>query len=56
MATGDWSSDVCSSDLKEIADKRKWVMQNYDPYTDGQVCRRMLDAAARYIEDRKSVV
>ncbi|MFA6769536.1 MAG: CDP-glycerol glycerophosphotransferase, partial [Parabacteroides sp.] len=21
-----------------------------DPYTDGQVCRRMLDAAARYIE------
>ena len=37
-------------DNKEIADKRKWVMQNYDPYTDGQVCRRMLDAAARYIE------
>ncbi len=37
-------------DNEEIADKRKWVMQNYDPYTDGQVCRRMLDAAARYIE------
>lgn len=30
--------------------KRQWIVDNYDPYLDGNVCRRMLDAAADYIE------
>lgn len=29
--------------------KRKWIIENYDPYLDGQVCHRMLDAARDYI-------
>ena len=29
--------------------KRKWIIDNYDPYLDGQVCHRMLDAARDYI-------
>ena len=31
------------------AEKRQWVVDNYDPYLDGNVCRRMLDAAQDYI-------
>jgi CDP-ribitol ribitolphosphotransferase / teichoic acid ribitol-phosphate polymerase len=29
--------------------KRQWVVDNYDPYLDGHVCKRMLAAAADYI-------
>lgn len=29
--------------------KRRWIVDNYDPYLDGQVCRRMLDAVSDYI-------
>jgi len=29
--------------------KRKWIIENYDPYRDGQVCHRMLEAARDYI-------
>ena len=34
--------------------KRKWIIDNYDPYLDGKVSERMLDAAKEYI-DRKGV-
>lgn len=30
-------------------EKRNWVVTNYDPYLDGKVCKRMLDAVADYI-------
>lgn len=30
-------------------DKCRWVVENYDPYMDGKVCKRMLDAVADYI-------
>jgi len=29
--------------------KRQWIKNNYDPYLDGNVCKRMLDATANYI-------
>ena len=29
--------------------KRRWVVDNYDPYLDGNVARRMLEAAEDYI-------
>lgn len=29
--------------------KMRWVAEHYDPWLDGQVCRRMLDAAQDYI-------
>ena len=29
--------------------KRRWVVDNYDPYLDGNVARRMLEAAEEYI-------
>lgn len=29
--------------------KRRWVMDNYDPYLDGNVAKRMLEATADYI-------
>lgn len=28
---------------------RQWIVDNYDPYLDGHVCERMLNAAADYI-------
>ena len=28
---------------------RQWIVNNYDPYLDGHVCERMLNAAADYI-------
>jgi len=34
---------------KEIANLRKWVINNYDPYLDGRCAQRMLDAARNYI-------
>lgn len=30
--------------------RRRWIVENYDPYLDGNVCKRMLAAAADYIE------
>ena len=35
-----------SNELKEL---RQWIIANYDPYTDGQCSRRMLDGVADYI-------
>ena len=34
---------------KEIISLRRWVIENYDPYTDGDVARRMLEGARDYI-------
>ena len=36
-------------DDQQMHSRRQWIIQNYDPYTDGQCARRMLDAAADYI-------
>lgn len=30
-------------------ERRQWIVDNYDPYLDGRVCERMLNAAADYI-------
>ncbi len=35
---------------EEWADKRQWIIDNYDPYLDGQVCKRMLTIAQNYVE------
>ena len=34
---------------KELAALRKWVIDNYDPYLDGQCAHRMLNAARDFI-------
>lgn len=34
---------------EEYIAKRKWIIDNYDPYLDGKVAHRMLDAARDYI-------
>ena len=39
--------EVISSDT--MKEKRRWVIDNYDPYLDGQVARRMIDGARDYI-------
>ena len=36
------------SDPEAIA-RRQWIVDNYDPYIDGCVCKRMIEAAADYI-------
>lgn len=36
------------NDPEAIA-SRQWIVDNYDPYLDGHVCERMLNAAADYI-------
>ena len=33
----------------EMAEKRRWIIDNYDPYSDGLVARRMLDGVKNYI-------
>lgn len=33
----------------KAAARRQWIVDNYDPYLDGHVCQRMLDAAEDYI-------
>lgn len=33
----------------QLKDLRQWIIDNYDPYTDGKVARRMLDGAKDYI-------
>ena len=40
--------DRALGDPEAIA-RRQWVVDNYDPYLDGRVCERMLNAAADYI-------
>ena len=39
--------EVMTDDLWR--EKRQWVIQNYDPYLDGQVAHRMLEGARDYI-------
>ena len=34
---------------KEYVELRKWIIDNYDPYNDGKVGKRMLDGARDYI-------
>lgn len=34
---------------EEYINLRKWVIENYDPYTDGKVAHRMLEGARDYI-------
>ena len=34
---------------EKIISLRRWVIENYDPYTDGDVARRMLEGARDYI-------
>ena len=51
--------ELCSAidevqENQKYIDLRKWVIANYDPYTDGQVARRMLEGARDYIR-RKGV-
>ncbi len=38
-----------SFDNQELAEKRQWIIRNYDPYTDGRCAQRMLQAVADYI-------
>ena len=33
----------------ELTEKRQWIIQNYDPYTDGHCAQRMLQGVADYI-------
>ncbi len=40
--------DQALNDPDAIA-KRQWVVQNYDPYLDGNVCQRMIAGAEDYI-------
>lgn len=40
--------DHTLTDPEAIA-RRQWIVDNYDPYLDGHVCERMLNAAADYI-------
>ena len=35
---------------EESVARNRWIVDNYDPYLDGKVCKRMLDAAADYIK------
>lgn len=35
---------------EELKARRQWVIDHYDPYTDGRCAERMLQAAATYIE------
>lgn len=34
---------------EEWISKRKWIVENYDPYLDGQACKRMIQAVQDYI-------
>jgi len=38
-----------NADSEEFRQKRKWIIDNYDPYLDGKVAERMLNAAEDYI-------
>ena len=46
--------DLCAAidevvENEEYINLRKWVISNYDPYTDGRVAHRMLEGARDYI-------
>ena len=41
--------DKALNDPEALAN-RKWIVENYDPYLDGNVCRRMLDGVEDYIK------
>ena len=47
-------SELCDAFDSAVADedkeRRKWFMENYDPYLDGKVGHRMLEAARDYIK------
>ena len=34
---------------QELTAKRQWIIQNYDPYSDGHCAERMLQGVADYI-------
>ena len=34
---------------QELAERRKWIIENYDPYTDGRCAERMLQGVNDYI-------
>ncbi|MCT4613296.1 MAG: CDP-glycerol glycerophosphotransferase family protein [Marinifilaceae bacterium] len=38
-------------DDQEYIDKRKWIVNNYDPYIDGNSSKRMVDAVVEYISE-----
>jgi Putative glycosyl/glycerophosphate transferases involved in teichoic acid biosynthesis TagF/TagB/EpsJ/RodC len=38
-----------NADSEEFKQKRKWIIDNYDPYLDGKVAQRMLNAVEDYI-------
>lgn len=42
-------SDFDKSQSEEFSIKRKWIIDNYDPYLDGKVAERMLKAVEDYI-------
>ena len=35
---------------QEMVRLRKWIIENYDPYTDGRCAERMLKGAKSFIE------
>lgn len=35
---------------KELDDLRQWIIDNYDPYTDGKCSQRMLEGVSNYIK------
>lgn len=35
---------------QELIERRKWIIENYDPYTDGRCAERMLKGVADYIK------
>lgn len=37
-------------DDPDAAEKRHWIVENYDPHLDGQCCRRMIAEAQDYID------
>ena len=34
---------------REAEEKRRWIVENYDPHSDGECCRRMIAEAEDYI-------
>lgn len=54
-----WENIIDLNDLNNAFEKvqtdsesimrRKWIVENYDPYLDGNVCKRMLEAAQDYM-------
>jgi hypothetical protein len=34
---------------QQLAERRRWIIEHYDPYTDGRCAHRMLDGVRDYI-------